>query len=1026
MNLADFAVRNRLICAIAALGVAAAGWHAYRNMPRLEDPDFTIRTAVVVTQYPGASAEEVANEVTETLESAIQEMEEVEEIVSTSEIGLSRIDVDIEFAFSRTRADLDLVWSKLRDRVRSARAQLPPGALEPAVNDAFGDVFGLYYLITGEGFSPRELHDYAKTLRTRLLAVPDVGKVAILGERTEAIYIEIARERAAALGVSVDRIYGALAAQNAVAPAGDLRIGDRRLAILPSGGLDSVEAIRNVVFSPAGGGALVRLGDLAEVSQGYAEPPRRLVRYGGRPALALGVAGVTGANIAKIGAAIDAKLAEAASARPLGIELHEFYHQGKVVDAAVDDFVLNVAAALVIVLAVLWLFMGLRPAVAIGAVLLLTVSATLAAMHAAGIPMHRISLGALIIALGMLVDNAIVMVDGILAGVGRGQTKREAAKETADRSKWPLFGGTAVGIVAFAPIGFAPGSTAEYTGDLFWVVAVSLLFSWLFALTAAPLLADLLFPERRAAAGRGAGALGRGYRAFVGRALAARWAVAAAALALFAVSVAGFSHVKQGFFPASTTPQIVVDYWLPEGTDIARTQSDMIALERRVAALEGVEGVLTTIGAGGLRYMLVYAPEPPNASYGQLLVRVDDSERIAGLLPRIQSMIDAHYPDAQGKVWRFRLGPGGGSRIEAVFSGPDPEVLRRLAGEARAIMAADGGAVAIKDDWRAPVPVVQPRYAPARARLHGVSREDIAQALQTASSGRRIGAFREGDTLIPIVARAPAGERRRGGAGGLESVQVPNPVTGGVTPLVEAVDGFETVWRNNRLRRVDRVWTVKAQCDPAPGRLVSEVQARLRPGIEAIALPEGYRLAWEGEHGDSSEANANLLGALPLGFLAMVLIVVLLFNALRQPLVIWLAVPLSLTGAVFGLLATGTVMEFMALLGLLSLSGLVIKNAIVLVERMDFEIAAGKPRRDAIVESAASRARPVLLGALTTVLGVAPLLGDAFFRSMAVVLMFGLGFATLLTLVVVPALYAIFFGAGGQERVAARPAETEG
>ena len=524
VNLAGFAVRNRLVCAIAAICVAAAGWHAYRTMPRLEDPDFTIRTAVVATQYPGASAEEVANEVTEALESAIQEMEEVEKVVSTSQIGLSRIDVHIEFAFSRSRAELDLVWSKLRDRVRSARSQLPPGALEPAVNDSFGDVFGLYYVLTGEGFSPRELHDYAKRLRTELLAVPDVGKVAILGARAEAVYVEISRERAAALGVSVDRIYGALAAQNAVAPAGDLRIGDRRLAILPSGGLDSVEAIRNVVFSPAGGGALVRLGDLAEVARGYVEPLKQAVRYDGRPGLAVGVAGVTGANMVKVGAAVDAKLAGMASGRPIGMELHEFYHQGRVVEAAVGDFVLNVAAALAIVLAVLWIFMGLRPAAAIGAVLLLTVSATLAAMQAAGIPMHRISLGALIIALGMLVDNAIVVVDGILAGVGQGRTKREAAKEVADRSTWPLFGGTAVGIIAFAPIGFAPGATAEYTGDLFWVVAVSLLFSWLFALTAAPLLADLLFPERAAAApGRRGGALRRGYRAFMGRALAARW-----------------------------------------------------------------------------------------------------------------------------------------------------------------------------------------------------------------------------------------------------------------------------------------------------------------------------------------------------------------------------------------------------------------------------------------------------------------------------------------------------------------------
>ena len=642
----------------------------------------------------------------------------------------------------------------------------------------------------------------------------------------------------------------------------------------------------------------------------------------------------------------------------------------------------------------------------IAAVLLLTIAATLATMYAAGIPMHRISLGALIIALGMLVDNAIVVTEGILAGLRPGRTKRDIANEVAGRTKWPLFGGTVVGILAFAPIGLAPGSTAEFTGDLFWVILISLSFSWLFALTAVPLLADLVFPESLAAAS-GRGGFRRAYRSLMRRVLATRWLVVALAAGLFAASVAAFTQVKDGFFPASTTPQIVVDYWLPEGTDIARTRDDMIALEGEVATLEGVESIQTLIGAGGLRYMLVYGPEPGNSSYGQLLVKVDDYARIDGLMPRIQHLIDASYPSAQGKVWRFQLGPGGGSKIEARFSGPDPVVLRRLANEAKAIMAADGNVVSIKDDWREPVAVVQPRYAETRGRLQGVSREDLARALGTNFSGRQIGVFRDGDTLIPIVARAPESERRD--AAGMSGIQIPNRASGGVTRLSEVVDGIETTWRNGRLKRVDRTWTINAQCDPALGELASEALARLRPRIEAIALPESYRLEWGGEHGDSSEANANLASALPLGFLAMVLVVIVLFNALRQPLIIWLTVPLALIGVVIGLLATDTALEFMALLGLLSLSGLLIKNAIVMVDQMDFEIGTGKPRYDAILDAAASRVRPVALGTSTTVLGVMPLFGDAFFRSMAVVLTFGLGFATLLTLVVVPALYAIFF-----------------
>ena len=1009
MNLAEFAIRNRLICAIVIVGVLAGGWYASLNMPRFEDPEFTIRTAVVTTPYPGAGAEDVANEVTEALETAIQEMQEVEEIRSTSAVGLSTINVDVKYEFSSSRADLDVVWTKLRNRVRDARDRLPPGAQEPRVNDGFGDVYGLYYAVTGEGFSPREIHDYAKSLRTEMLAVEDVGKVAILGQQTEAIYVEISQERAAALGVSVDRIYGDLASQNSVTPAGNVRVGHRRVSILPTGDIDSVAAIEDVIVSPTSDGPLVRLGDIAVVRRDYLEPPRQLIRYNGRPALALGVASVTGANVARMGAGIDARLAAVEARRPIGIEVHEFYHQGKVVDEAVWNFVLNVIAALAIVLVTLLIFMGLRSALVIGAVLLLTIAATLATMYVTEIPMHRISLGALIIALGMLVDNAIVVAEGILVGTRNGRTALDAAREIVERTKWPLLGGTVVGILAFAPIGLASGSTAEYTGHLFWVVLISLLFSWVFAVTAVPLLADLLFPLRAAAvtAGARAGAFQRRYKAFMAVVLSGRWVVIAAAAGLFAVSVYGFSYVKSGFFPASTTPQMVVDYWLAEGTDIARTRDDMISLEARVAGFEGVEAVQTLIGAGALRYILVYGPEPANASYGQLLVKVDDSGRIAGLIPRIQAMIDADYPDAQAKVWQFQLGPGGGSKIEAEFAGPDPAVLRRLANEAKAIMAADGRAISVKDDWRAPAPVIQPRYAAARGRRLGVSREDLANALSMHFSGRNVGVFREGDTLIPIVARAP--ERERRDAAGIAGIQIPNRAFGGVTPLIEVVDGFETVWRDARLKRTDRVWTIKAQCDPLPGELASQTLARLRPLIEAIELPEGYSLNWRGEHGDSAEANANLARTLPLGFLAMVLVVILLFNALRQPLVIWLLVPLAFTGVVAGLLATGTALEFMALLGLLSLSGLLIKNAIVLVDQMDFESRSGKPLRDAVIDSAASRLRPVAMGTLTTVLGVLPLLGDAFFRSMAVVLVFGLTFATLLTLVVAPALYAVFF-----------------
>ena len=1024
MHPAEFAIKNRLISVIVILIALYSGWTAYQNMPRFEDPEFTIREAVVVTQYPGATPEEVIDEVTEPLESAIQQMQEVDEITSVSRFGVSRITVEIKYEFSPSKDDLQLIWTKLRNEVDDAVASLPPGAETPSVNDGFGDVFGLYYFVTGEGYTHRELHEYVKGLRADLLAVDDVAKVDINGVPSEAIYVEISRDRAASLGVSVDQVYNDLAKQNSVVSAGTVRVDDLRLTLQPTGDIGSVEAIENVIVSTssssgADSSAVVYLRDIATVRRELQDPQRFILRHNGQPAMGIGISNVTGANVSKMGQGIDAAFAAEESRRPIGIEIHQYYHQGKLVEVAVQDFVVNDIMALIIVLVTLLIIMGLRSALEIGAVLLLTIAATLGTMYLANIPMHRISLGALIIALGMLVDNAIVVTEGILVGVQQGRKKLDVAKDIVTRTWWPLLGGTLVGIIAFAPIGFAPGSTAEYTGHLFWVVLISLMFSWAFAITAVPLIADLLFKEETSAVGSPPqeGAFSRGYKSLMRIVLAARWGVVGTAVVMFFVAVWAFQFTKAGFFPASTTPQLVVDYWLTEGTDIERTNADMLSLEKAVAELDGVESVTTYVGEGGIRYTLVYSPESNNSAYGQLLVRVTDYSLIETLIPRIQNYVDQNYPDAQGKVWRFKLGPGGGSDIEAEFSGPDGSVLRRLSAEARAVFAADGRLISIKEDWRQQVSVLEPVYSETSGRRLGVSREDLASALQSNYSGRDIGVYREGDELIPIIARAPAAERT--GIDGMPVIQIPSSATGNTVPLVEVVEGLNSTWRDSRIRRLDRVLTIKAQADSRPSELASTAFDRVRPGVEAIELPPGYTLTWRGEYGDSAEANENLATTIPIGLAAMVLTVIILFNAIRQPLIIWLVVPLSIIGVVVGLLVTDSALEFMAILGLLSLSGLLIKNAIVLVDQMDLEIREGKPRYDAVIDSAASRVRPVMMGSLTTVLGVLPLFLDAFFAAMAVVLVFGLTFATVLTLIVIPALYVIFFGIKESEQAKA-------
>ncbi len=1008
MNPGIFAMKNRLITMIVILASLVGGWNAYKNMSRFEDPEFTIRTAVIITQYPGATPTEVANEITEPLESAIQQMQEVESLKSTSSAGLSRINVEIKYEFSPSKAALQAIWSKLRNKVNDAQSSLPPGAIASIVNDDFGDVYGVYFLLTGDGYTYKELEDYAKKLRTDVLSVEGVAKVSLSGLQKEAIYVEVSRERAAALGQSINNIYQQLEKQNAVSPAGNVLAGNRRLIIQPSGSIDSVEEIKSMVVATDNEGTLVYLRDIATVERAYKTPLTDEIRYNGEPAIGFGISNVTGANVVKMGNAIDTKITSVENQRPIGIEIHEYYHQGKITDDAVQSFVLNVVAALAIVLVTLFFFMGIKSSIIIGATLIITIAATLATMYLLNIPMHRISLGALIIALGMLVDNAIVVTDGILVGTQRGERKLDIVKKIISRSIWPLLGGTLVGILAFAPIGLAPGSTAEYTGHLFWVVMISLMYSWIFAITVVPFLADLMFKEVPATTQEPKdGKFMATYKDFMRRVLKIRWVPIGLTMILFVVSVWGFQFVKSGFFPTSTTPQVVVDYWLPEGTDITQTKADMLKIEAELLTYSGIENVQTLIGKGTLRYMLVYAAESGNSAYGQFLLKVNNYDDIPDIIPKIQAYLDSGYPNAQAKVWQFELGPGGGSKIEAEFSGPDPAVLRRLADEAKAIMTADGGAISIKDDWRQPVSIIQPVYSSNKGRRLGISREDLSRSLLTNFSGRTVGVYREGDTLIPIIARAPESERLD--AESIGQIQIISPVTGAAVPLEQVVDSINMAWRNSLLLREDRVWKIKAQSDPVAGDLASDLQDRVRPQINAIELPPGVKLEWGGELGNSTEAKGNLASTIPMGLLAMVLVVVILFNGLRQPLVIWLVVPLALIGVVLGLVVTGTPMEFMAILGLLSLSGLLIKNAIVLVDQMDIEIADGKARFDAVVDSAASRVRPVMMGALTTVLGVIPLFGDAFFKSMAVVLVFGLTFATVLTLIVVPALYVVIF-----------------
>ena len=1024
MNIAGYTIGKATIAWVITVLVLVGGYLSYTKLGRFEDPEFVIRQAVVITNYPGASPDQVAREITDKIEGAIQQMKEVEEITSTSRAGESLVKVEIALAFSRTQQELDQVWSKLRARVTDVASQLPPGAQAPIVKDDFGDVYALFYAITGDGYSPKQLQDYADDLRRELLLVPGVASIALLGEQREAIYVEISHERAARLGVPLSQIYASLQSQNIVSAAGDVMAGSQRLQINPQSTVDSLQTLREMVVAGNGQSGLIRLKDVADIERSYLSPPRALMRYDGHPAIGLGVSNVQGGNVVDMGDAVQERLAQLDGRRPVGMQVHPISLQSDSVRVAVDGFVENLVMAVVIVFVVLLLFLGLRSGLIIGAVLVLTVAGTLMVMYADSIAMQRISLGALIIALGMLVDNAIVVTDGILVRIKRGEDPNVAAQAVVKATIWPLLGGTVVGILAFSAIGLSPTDMGEYAGSLFWVILYSMMLSWVFAVTLTPLFCVKFLNSKprkrsrqsgsgrsesgRSGSGRSADGPSRAmqsYQRLLAWTLRHRATSGVALLALLIAGVLGFGFVPPGFMPDSARPQFVVDVYLPQGTDIEHTAKVVNAIGENVQKNPEVTHVTSLVGQGALRFMLTYSPEDPNPAYGQLLIDVADFKDIPGLVSRLQTELSRDFPQADIKVWKFMLGRGGGKKIEAAFRGPDPTVLRSLASQAKAIMAADPDAVAIQDDWRQPVPVVMPKYDADSVQRAGLLPADLSAALQRNYSGSTVGSFRENEKLIPIIARAPALERQ--GVEDLRNVQVFSPLAGQYVPIEQFLTGVDTVWTDAIIRRENRFPTIKAQADPPAGALASPLFERLRPQIEAIELPPGYELQWHGEYKASREANEGLANAAPYGFLAMVFAIIVMFNSFKQTAVIWLTVPLAIVGVTIGLLLFQAPFEFMAILGFLSLTGMLIKNAIVLVDQIDAEIRDGKRGYEAILDASASRVRPVALGALTTVLGVAPLLFDPFFKSMAVTIMFGLIFATGLTLVVVPLLYAV-------------------
>jgi multidrug efflux pump subunit AcrB len=1023
MNPGILSVRNSRVVFVAMLLVLVGGVVAYRQMGRLEDPEFTIKEALIVTPCPGASADEVAKEVTNPIESACQRLGQLERVESESSRGMSVVSARIKGRYHRDA--IPQVWDELRRKIADVQPQLPPSVRgRSMVIDDFGDVYGIFLAITGNGYSFPQLRRYAEFLRRELLLVPNIKSVELFGEQQEVVFLEISRQRLAQLGMNEEQIYGQLQAKNVAADGGRVRVGDQHVALDPQGGFGSAEDMLGLVIGSDGSGRQLFLRDVATLERGDQDPPRRLLRYDGKPAIGLGISTVQGGNVVTLGEGVRRKLEQLKGDQPVGIEIGEINFQPEAVSAATNDFVFNLGKAVTIVFVVLIFTMGRKTGFIIGIVLFLTIMATFLVMYMKGdILMERISLGALIIALCMLTDNAIIVIEGIKVGIESGQDKLEVVRETVAQNIWPLFGATAIGVIAFAAIGLSEDSTGEYCNSLFWVILISLSLSWVSSVTVTPLLSYLMFkPAASGGAGQPAdpyaGFVFRAYRHLLVLALRFRWAVVAVSLVAFALAAYGFTRANQSFFPPATRPQFMVDVFLPAGTHIRETETVAGNVQRFIQTQPGVTHVTSFVGGGGLRFLLVYSPERENRAYVQFLVDVDDWRKIDGLIATVQKHLDESHPNANAIAKKFLLGPGQGGRIQARFRGPDPAKLRELADRAKQVLEEDGGAVCVRGDWRERVKTIRPELFEQQARRNGIERVDVARALETSFEGRVVGFYREPGgaatgtypqetRLLPIVARPPLTEREDVHA--ITSLQIWSPVAGRMIPLNQVMSGAEVVWDDPVVMRRDRFPTLTVHAGPRTG-LPSQLFGRVRPKIEQIELPPGYSLEWGGEYEDSRDARAALARPLPYVLALMVFIVVCLFNSIRTTLLIWLIMPLSIIGVTAGLLLTGVPFGFMALLGVLSLGGELIKNQIVVLSKVLTERAKGTAPYEAILAGGVSKMRPVSMVVLTTVLGMIPLVKDPFFGAMAVCIMFGLSFAAVLSLLVTPVLYAIFFG----------------
>jgi multidrug efflux pump subunit AcrB len=1009
MNIAEYAIKKHTVTLIFTFILIVGGLLSYQDLGRLEDPEFTIKDALIITQYPGASAEEVENEVSDKIEQKIQTLSEVKEFRTLNKRGFSIITVSMKDQYGKN--DLPWIRQKLRSKIDDIARELPPGATVPFVNDDFGDVYGILFALTGDGFSAQELKNYAKFIRKELQLVDDVAKIDLMGVQKENIFIELDRTKISSLGLGLDEIFASLDSQNTTLPSGQVKVGDEYISINSTGKITAVDNIKNIVIravsSNSGTTKLIYLKDIARVYQGYEQPTENKVQYNGNAAITIGVSTVEGGNVVNMGNAVQAKLIELQAQIPTGIELNVISMQSERVTTAINDFIINLVEAVAIVIVVLMLFMGLRSSLIIGSALFVIVMATFILMKMQGVLLERISLGALIIALGMLVDNSIVVIDGMLVGIQKGIDRKKVAGSVVAQNFWPLLGATAIAILAFGAIGMSQDSTGEYTRSLFFVILFSLSLSWLIAVTLVPLLGVLFIKTEKVSSDNAdpyGNAFYQGLTSILKTLINHRWLTLLVTLGLLYSAIAAFGQLKDSFFPSSSRDQFMFHMYFPEDTSIDTVDSVASDFQKALLSDKAVKDVSAFIGTGAPRFLLTYSPEKDPSGYSFFVITVKDVNDIPDLMKRYNDYVLNHFPSVLPRPQQFALGPSKPA-VEVAIYGENPNTLREI-GEQVKVILQDNGATAVRSNWRERVKEIVPVFDEVRARDTGVTLTDFNNALEMNFKGLVVSYYKEDEELIPVVARASQHDRLN--AEQINNIQVWSSGARTYIPIRQVVKSIDIKFVDAAAHRTNGKRSFTVSGDTQLGELKSSIFHKVRAPIEAIKLPDGYTMEWEGEFKSSNDAQAGLISSLPIFLMLMVLIVIMLFNSIKEPLMIWLTVPLALVGVGFGLFISNQPFDFMALLGFLSLSGMLIKNSIVLIDRINIELLDGVKKYNAIIHSVLTMTRPIAMGALTTVLGMLPLLGDVFFVAMAVTIMAGLAFATVLTLLFLPVLYAIF------------------